>query len=306
MGLTHHFLFKKCSLWGEFWFITSFYFKKCSDCSLGWVRPKCSQIHLTLLFGRLCLRVADLFRTGKNNKFDGTAVGCCLPLEWGNFLDLESSRYHASAGNVVLKCWQSFLPLTDATIELLLADEIEHLFVSASPKCIFVLSETMANQPIFVSGENVESLSNMILLFGEYALVDDDFYKATETRVNFVSLSDWTLSSSHPFLKFQCLLLWFNFLSPMFCRTANLQFEIISSNSKFLVSLTFSSCRSTWRTHKFKKMRKRNWKESGENRSMFPGHCKYIKFHSFDFSIYFERHKIEMCMLFWDLKKRVL
>ena len=141
MGLTHHFLFKKCSLWGEFWFITSFYFKKCSDCSLGWVRPKCSQIHLTLLFGRLCLRVADLFRTGKNNKFDGTAVGCCLPLEWGNFLDLESSRCHASAGNVVLKCWQSFLPLTDATIELLLADEIEHLFVSASPKCIFVLSE---------------------------------------------------------------------------------------------------------------------------------------------------------------------
>ena len=96
-----------------------------------------------------------------------------------------------SAGNVVLKCWQSFLPLTDATtIELLLADEIEHLFVSASPKCIFVLSETMANQPIFVSGENVESLSNMILLFGEYALVDDDVYKAVETRVNFVSLSD--------------------------------------------------------------------------------------------------------------------
>ena len=104
---------------------------------------------------------------------------------------MESSRYHASAGNVVLKCWQSFLPLTDATkIELLLADEIEHLFVSASPKCIFVLSETMANQPIFVSGENVESLSNMILLFGEYALVDDDVYKAVETRVNFVSLSD--------------------------------------------------------------------------------------------------------------------
>ena len=103
---------------------------------------------------------------------------------------MESSRYHASAGNVVLKGWQSFLPLTDATIELLLADEIEHLLVSASPKCIFVLSETMTNQPIFVSGENVESLSNMILLFGEYALVDDDFYKATETRVNFVSLSD--------------------------------------------------------------------------------------------------------------------
>ena len=48
----------------------------------------------------------------------------------------------------------------------------------------------MANQPIFVSGENVESLSNMILLFGEYALVDDDVYKAVETRVNFVSLSD--------------------------------------------------------------------------------------------------------------------